>query len=190
VSATSIVVFDACVLYPAPLRSLLMYLAVTDLFQARWSEKIHEEWMRSVRRDYPDITEVKLQGVRQLMDAHIDNAIITGYEPLIDGLQLPDPDDRHVLAAAIHARANTIVTMNLADFPANVLESWNMQAIHPDEFVCRWLDREPALVCAAMKTHRTSLKNPPLGVLQYLSTLERQGLTKVVERLQLSQDEI
>jgi hypothetical protein len=85
-------VYDACVLYPAPLRSLLMYLAMTDLFRARWTEAIHEEWMRNVQKDYPDITREKAEHIRDLMDAHVCDCLVTGYEGLIPALTLPDAD--------------------------------------------------------------------------------------------------
>ena len=113
------VIYDACMLYPAPLRSLLMYLALTDLFRARWTNDIHEEWMRSVRKGYPDITQPQAERVRDLMNAHVRDCLVTGYEFLIPRLTLPDPDDRHVLAAAIRAGADLIVTANLSDFPRN-----------------------------------------------------------------------
>jgi hypothetical protein len=95
------VVYDACVLYPAPLRSFLMYLGVTDLYRARWSNEIHEEWMRSVVKDHADITRQQVERIRDLINAHVRDCLISGYEALIPGLQLPDSDDRHVLAAAI-----------------------------------------------------------------------------------------
>lgn len=77
------VLYDACVLYPAPLRSLLMYLALTDLFKARWTDAIHEEWMRNVQRDYPDITRHQAERIRDLMNAHVHDCLVTGYEDLI-----------------------------------------------------------------------------------------------------------
>jgi predicted nucleic acid-binding protein len=110
-------VFDACVLYPAQLRSLLMYLALTDLFRAKWSADIHAEWMRSVQRDHPDLTREQIERIRDLMDAHVRDSLVTGYEPLIPTLTLPDPDDRHVLAAAIRSGADVIVTYNLWRLP-------------------------------------------------------------------------
>src|SRR5438128_11085266 len=97
---------DACVLYPAPVRSLFMYLAMTDLFRAKWTDAIHEEWMRNVQKDYPDITRAKAERIRDLMNAHVLDCRVTGYEELIPTLTLPDPDDRHVLAAAIQAGAD------------------------------------------------------------------------------------
>ena len=98
-----------------------MYLAMTDLLRARWTDAIHEEWMRNVQNDYPDITRQKAERIRDLMNAHAHDCLVTGYEDLIEALVLPDPNDRHVLAAAIRAGADVIVTSNLADFPAGIL---------------------------------------------------------------------
>jgi hypothetical protein len=177
------VLYDACVLYPAPLRSLLMYLAMTDLFRARWTEAIHEEWMRNVQKDYPDISREKAERIRDLMNAHVRDCLVTGYEDLIPALVLPDPNDRHVLAAAIRAGANVIVTANLADFPADTLRHYGIEAQHPDEFVAHLLDLAPAVVCGAAKKQRESLKNPPKTVDEYLQSLERQGLALTVAAL-------
>src|ERR1700739_3411914 len=92
---------DASVLYPVSLRNLLMRLTIDDLYQARWSAHVHEEWIRAVLRDNAHLTRGRLRAVQEEMDAHAADALVTGYEPLIDGLVLPDPSDRHVLAAAI-----------------------------------------------------------------------------------------
>ena len=89
-------VYDACVLYPAPLRDLLMRLAVTDLFRAKWTEAIQDEWTRSVLRDRPDLSADQLQRTRTLMNDNVRDCLVTGYEELIPALHLPDPDDRHV----------------------------------------------------------------------------------------------
>jgi len=109
--------YDACVLYPAPLRDLLMHLAMTDLFRARWTDQIHDEWIRNVLANRPDLNRKQLERTRRLMNAHVLDCLVTGYENLIDGLTLPDPNDRHVLAAAVSADADVIVTYNLGDFP-------------------------------------------------------------------------
>ena len=138
-----IVLYDACVLYPAPLRDLLMHLALADLFQARWTDAIHDEWTRNVLANRPDLTPESLGRCRELMDAHVPDCLVAGYEPLIPTLSLPDPDDRHVLAAAIHGGAGTIVTFNLGDFPASALGPFSIEAVHPDEFVVRLWDESP-----------------------------------------------
>src|SRR5260221_12337375 len=132
-------IYDACVLYPAPLRSFLMYLAVTDLYRARWTNDIHEEWMRNVVKDHPDIERAQVEHIRDLMNAHVRDCLVTGHESLIPSLTLPDPDDRHVLAAAIRCGADVIVTANLKHFPAEAPTPFGIQAQHPDEFLTHQL---------------------------------------------------
>jgi len=177
------VVYDACVLYPAPLRSFLMYLAVTDLYHARWTNDIHEEWMRNVVKDHADILREQVERIRDLMNSHVRDCLVTGYEPLIMSLTLPDPDDRQVLAAAIHCEADTIVTFNLKDFPEDALKPYGIEAQHPDEFLLCQLELAPTVVCAAAQRHRESLQNPPMNVKEYLASLERQGLAQAVASL-------
>ena len=162
--------YDACVLYPAPLRDLLMHLSLTDLFRAKWTDDIHEEWMRSVLEMRPDLRREQLERTRDLMNAHVRDCLVTGYEDLIPALALPDPDDRHVLAAAIRAGADVIVTFNLKDFPADTLAKYGIEGQHPDDFVVHLLAIDPAAVCAAVKRHRLSLKRPPKSVAEYLES--------------------
>jgi PIN domain len=160
-----------------------MYLALTDLFRAKWTDAIHLEWMRNVRKDYPDVTQAQVERIRDLMNAHVRDCLVTGYEDLIETLSLPDPGDRHVLAAAIRAGADLIVTTNLADFPNETLARYGIEAQHPDDFILRLLDLAPNVVCSAAKKQRESLKKPPLTVEQYLESLERQGLAQTVAAL-------
>ena len=150
-----IVVLDACVLYPAPLRSLLMYLAMTDLYRPRWTAEIHEEWMRNVLRDYPDMTRQQLERIRALMDSHVRGCLVSGYESRIPTLELPDPDDRHVLAAAIHVGADAILTFNLKDFPIDIVASYGIDVLPPDDFLAFQLELAPKVVCSAAKSQRS-----------------------------------
>lgn len=129
------VIYDACVLYPAPLRDFLMWQALTDLFKARWTEQIHQEWIRNVLENRPDLTLSQLTRTKNLMNANVRNCLVTGYESLIPTLWLPDPNDRHVLAATIHCEADFIVTFNLKDFPSKLIEPLGVSAIHPDDFI-------------------------------------------------------
>lgn len=108
--------YDACVLYSAPVRDVLMHIALADLCAARWTNAIHEEWIRAVRENRPDLKREQLERTRDLMNVHARDALITNFEDLIPSLALPDPDDRHVLAAAIRGRADVIVTYNLRTF--------------------------------------------------------------------------
>ena len=129
--AKQIAVLDACVLYPAPLRDLFMWLALGDLFSACWTEEIHREWIRNVLANRPDLRPAQLARTRDLMNSRIRGCLVTGYESLIETITLPDPDDRHVLATAIHAGADLIVTFNLKDFPAAVLQPLSIAASIP-----------------------------------------------------------
>src|SRR4051812_27882011 len=167
-----------------------MQLALADLFRARWSEEIHDEWTRNVLANRPDIRPESLARCRELMDRHVPDCLVVGYEALIPTLALPDPDDRHVLAAAIHAQAEVIVTFNLRDFPASVLGGFGVEAIDPDEFIVRLWDEQAAGVLAAAKLQRASLKRPPKTVAEYLATLEQCRLTETVARLRSHEDQI
>lgn len=175
---------DASVLYPAPLRDLLLELAVADLYRAKWSDAVHEEWIRSVLRDRPDLTRAQLERTRDLMNLHARDALVTDFEQLIDVLKLPDPDDRHVLAAAIKGRADLIVTTNLRDFPAEALEQWGIEAQHPDEFLTHQFHLSEPTFLEAVKTVRLRLKKPPKSVEDYLDTLRTQGLLATVKAIE------
>jgi predicted nucleic acid-binding protein len=169
-------VFDACVLCPAPLRDFLIRLATTGLFAARWTDTIHEEWIRNLLRNRPDIGPEKLERTRSLMDKAVPDCLVTEYRPLIASLELPDPDDRHVLAAAIRCGAQAIVTFNSSDFPRENLLLYDVEAIHPDDFVQNQFDLHQEVVVSTAKRHRESLRNPPKSVNEYLDTLAAQGL--------------
>jgi len=104
---------DANVLYPAPLRDLLLQLAVSDIFKAKWTAGIHLEWIEALLRHEPHRDRAALERTRDLMDSKTRDSLVTGYEALIPSLELPDPNDRHVLAAAIVGRCDVIVTQNL-----------------------------------------------------------------------------
>ena len=174
--AQFIVIYDSCILYSAPLRDLLMRLALTDLYHAKWTQEIHKEWMRNLLKNRPDLTSERLESIRSKMDLHVRDCLIEGYEDLINGITLPDPNDRHVLAAAIKANAQTIVTYNLSDFPSSILGKYEINAQHPDEFLRHLLDLSPARVIETVQETRRSLKNPPKNSDEYLSILEKQSL--------------
>lgn len=160
-----------------------MHLALTDLFRARWTDQIHDEWVANLLENRPDLKPEQLERTRRLMDSHVRDCLVTGYEDLIEGLTLPDPDDRHVLAAAIRTRASVIVTFNLDDFPNDYVEEFGVEAQHPDEFITHLLDLSPGDVCAAAKRQRANLRNPPRSVDEFLETLAKQHLPETVSRL-------
>ena len=176
--------FDACVLYSASLRDFLLRLSFDGLIFPFWSEKIQNEWIRNLLRNRPDLKRENLERTCREMDFHFPNSLVRGYEPILPTLQLPDPDDRHVLAAAIYAKAKYIVTFNLGDFPESALAFHQVEAIFPDDFVLRVIGCTPVPFLAAIAKHRAILARPPKTVDEYLATLKRRGLPKTVAFLQ------
>ncbi|WP_227310736.1 PIN domain-containing protein [Acidisoma cellulosilyticum] len=174
-----VALFDANVLYPAPLRDLLIRLARTGLFRARWSEKINDEWTNALLRTRPELAD-RLPRTRALLNSAIDDCLVEGYETLIPALTLPDPDDRHVLAAAIVGGADVIVTLNIRDFPAERLAPFRIDAQHPDKFIRHTLDLDEAVAFSAVREARGALKTPPKTVEDFLDTLAQQGLAESV----------
>lgn len=167
---------DANVLYPAPIRDLFMRLAVSDIFAARWTNRIHDEWIRNLLKNRPDLNIQQLERTKNLMNAHVRDGLVEDYEIFEQNLNLPDEDDKHVLAAAIKCNAQAIVTFNLKDFPAGELSKYDIEAIGPDEFLRNQLDLNLALVCHVVKQHRAALMSPSKSISDYLDTLESCGL--------------
>lgn len=170
-------VFDACVLYPQTLRDLLLNLARTDLFRARWTDQINEEWTRKLLEKSPGKPD-RVARTLALVNQSVEDCLISGYEGLIPTLQLPDPDDRHVLAAAIVGRATAIVTLNLDDFPPDQLEPFGIEAQHPDTFVAHVISLDQEAACAAIRRMRERYKNPPMTAAEYVDSLEKKGLSR------------
>jgi predicted nucleic acid-binding protein len=170
------VVYDANVLYPSCLRDLLIRVAQAGLVQAKWTDQILDETFDSLVKDRPDLDPDKLARTRQLMCRAVRDCLVTHYKPLVDAVALPDPADRHVLAAAIKARAQTIVTANVKDFPARALHRWNIEAQHPDEFVLDLLDLDHQAVYGEVQRIADSWRRPPGTIEDVLLQLERAGL--------------
>jgi hypothetical protein len=139
-------------------------------------------------RQRPDLKPEQLERTRQMMNSHVRDCLVTGYQDLIPGLTLPDPNDRHVLAAAIKAGASVIVTYNLKHFPAETLEPFGIDAQHPDEFLGYQFDLNRAAICNAVKLQRARLKNPPKSAVEMLDTFASLQLPTIVERLREFQD--
>lgn len=177
------VLYDACVLYPAPLRDLLMHLAITDLYRARWTNEIHDEWINGILSNRNDLDRKFLERTRDRMNMSVRDCLVENYQYLIPALTLPDANDRHILAAAIHSSSSVIVTYNLKDFPREILGRYGIEAQHPDEFLMNLIDLSADAVFVAVNRHRTSLKNPPKTIDEYFSTLEKQSLGIFVEKL-------
>jgi predicted nucleic acid-binding protein len=176
-------VLDANVLYPSMLRSVLISIAQTGLFWARWTDEINEEWIRNLMINRADLDAARIRRTADLMNAAVRDCRITGYENLVGALDLPDPNDRHVLAAAIKGKADAIVTFNLSDFPEDNLASNGIEALHPDDFLINQLDMEQGLVLQAIHTQRVSLTKMPISADELISSLEHLGLPQTAARL-------
>jgi hypothetical protein len=142
---------DANVLYAAPLRDLFMQLALSRLFRARWTARINDEWTRNLLANRPDIAFEQTEFTKAMMIRAVPDGMVEGYEGLIESLQLPDPDDRHVLAAAIKAEADVIVTLNRKDFPHEALQPHGIEVQYPDEFLAVLSGLAPEVVIAAAR---------------------------------------
>jgi hypothetical protein len=176
-------VYDACVLYPAPLRDFLLRLARAGVVQPRWSDTILDECFRSILANRPELSAAALGRTREAMSGAFPFALVTNFEDRIPSIHLPDENDRHVVAAAVHGNASTIVTLNLRDFPAAALAPLGMTAAHPDDFVLERIAEAPQAVFAALAAQVAGLKNPPSTVADVLARLSACGLPRTVARL-------
>jgi hypothetical protein len=117
------------------------------------------------------------------MNQAVEDCLVEGYEHLIESIELPDPDDRHVVAAAIHTRADAIVTFNMKDFPPASLKQYRLEAIHPDDFILNQFDLNQADVLIAVRDCRVRLTNPQIDQARYLEILLKQSLPKTVDEI-------
>jgi hypothetical protein len=175
-SARFTAVLDACVLYPAPIRDFLLHLASAELYTPKWTDRIHDEWLRNLIVNRPDLEAAKLERTIKEMKKAFPDSSVEKYESLILSLHLPDEDDRHVLAAAIRCKADVIVTFNLKDFPTKDLVQFDIEAQHPDLFISNLIDLNPEKSVAAFLKQVSLLKNPPKSETQVLESLKKCGL--------------
>ena len=170
------VILDACVLYPAPIRDILLNLADLEIYSPKWSEIIQEEWIRNLLENRSDLSKLKLRRTVQAMNAAFPDAEVHSFEELIDLIELPDSGDRHVLAAGIKCKADAIVTFNTKDFPKENLEQYDMEVYTPDKFLNLLNKLNPSIVKQAFENQLVSLKNPPVSKETLIKTLEKCGL--------------
>ena len=175
---------DSNVLASITLADVFVQLAVDDLFNAKWTTDIHREWIAAVYKFRPGVNPQRLERRRRQMDAQAREALITGYESRIDGLILPDLNDRHVLAAAIHGRCELIVTRNLKHFPLHIMSAHGITVQHPDTFLKDLMRRNTLMFCASFRKVRIRAKNPPIDVEDFLTRLLKEGLIQTATELQ------
>ncbi|MDK8531798.1 PIN domain-containing protein [Corynebacterium marquesiae] len=177
------VVYDANVLYPSMLRDVLIRVAGSGVFHARWTEKILDEVFFNLQRNRPDLNPKKLSRTRRLMCLAVEDCLVTGYEELIDDLWLPDPNDRHVLAAAISCGAQSIITENVKDFPCSILDGFGIRRQSADEFLCELIASSPAIVQQSIGDAAAAFQKPPRSVDEVLTALALSGTPRAVEML-------
>jgi predicted nucleic acid-binding protein len=173
---------DANVLYPFLVRDVLLSLADAGLYRPLWTDRINDEWSSHLVEKSPE-KAAQVKETIQVMDRAFPEALVRQYEDLIDILQLPDANDRHVLAAAIRGGANVIVTENTKDFPLTVLEQYDLEVRTADEFVLSTVELYPADAVAALKRMRLRYSNPPHDPAQLLQAMLRCGLVTTVASL-------
>jgi predicted nucleic acid-binding protein len=168
---------DANVLYSVAISDALMEVAVTGVYAAKWSKQIDDEWVRNLAQNKLR-PQADFHTRRDLMhDACPDWEVPEDAWRLIEpSLKLPDANDRHVLAVAIAGHADSIVTINIKDFPISVLGPLGITVLHPDEFLLQQLELEPLVVLPAFKVMRARLKTPTYTPEKFVDALERNGL--------------
>jgi predicted nucleic acid-binding protein len=169
-----VAILDANVLYSAVLRDLFMWLAINKTYQAHWTDQIQQEWTRNLLANRTDIQPNTLERTQNLMNRALPSALLEHVQEL--DLQLPDPKDTHVLAAAIEVNATHIVTNNLRHFPMPILEPHGIVALNPNDFVMQLAQMNPLLVIKAVKMQHANLKHPSLSLAEFLNQLKAHGL--------------
>jgi len=174
---------DANVLHPAFLRAALLWFADARLLRPVWSIDVLTEWRRSVQRRHADLGDEKLDRIEQAFVSQFPDAEVTDYEAFINVIELPDENDRHVLAAAIVGRCNGIITCNLKHFPVETVSKFGIEVVHPDDFIVNIIDLDENKALGACKRHREAMGISKPTVEQYLERFEICGLIQAHQRL-------
>lgn len=171
---------DTCVLYGSTLNDLLLWLAEGGAFRPLWSEGVMAELRDNLIQagHNPILIDRRLDTMR----AVFPDAMVDGYEQLVDGMTC-DPKDRHILAAAVRANAEVLVTFNLGDFPGPSTESFEIEIVHPDFFLLDQLDLYPRLTLDTLARLTAIYEAPPVTMSELLEILERSGVPKFVEEV-------
>jgi predicted nucleic acid-binding protein len=175
---------DACVLYPIAMTDSLMSLATAGLFAAKWSTRIEKEWITALEDRRPDL-KGKLEFRRDCMREAVPDWEVPeiAWAPLVSSYELPDPDDRHVLAAAVAGHADCIVTANLRDFPSKIVRAYGIEVVDPDRFIINQWDLDALVAMAAFKHMRARWKNPQATPENFARALEQGGLPATAQRI-------
>jgi predicted nucleic acid-binding protein len=167
---------DACVLVPIALADTLLRVAERELYRPLWSERILAEAADAVLEIHPDLAPDVVAKRFAAMNDTFKDAPVEGWEIFEGTLTLPDPDDRHVVAAAMRGRADAIVTANIRDFPDETLAPLEIAVVHPDDFLLDQLDLAPRVVLDLLREQAAHTRNPPLTPTDLLTRLARAGV--------------
>lgn len=179
-----IALYDACSLYSNIGRDFLIRAALEGTVIARWTERILEEVFDHLTANRPDLDQDKLARTRARMNDAILDVSVTGYDGLADALEIPDPGDRHVLAAAIRCGAQVIVTENIRDFPAHILTPLGIEAKTSDDFLVDQDDLRPGVlhdIAEQIARTRSSHRDTPVTAADIADNLEHSGLLQTAE---------
>ncbi|MFV0375305.1 PIN domain-containing protein [Microbacterium sp.] len=173
------VFLDTSAVFGGALNDLLLTLAERGMFRPLWSAGVFEELQRTlVRRGItPDAADRRIS----MMRSAFPDAEVTGYDELIPAMTC-DEGDRHILAAAVRANVELLVTFNLRHFPDDALEPYDIEARHPDDFLLDQLELREDVVLTVLRTVLSSYENPPMTVDEYLELLARAGVPRFAER--------
>ncbi len=174
-------VLDTNVIYPLWIRDLLLWFAFYELYTPKWSKNIFDEWISVMKRKGIEGKEIKKRTKK--MNLAFPDALVLNYESLIDTLELPDKNDKHVLAAAIKTNADLIITNNLKDFPKDYLLGFGLKAKNPDDFLTDIIDLSHKLSVQAFKKLVLNKKNPPYNEYDVLDILRNNGLKGTADYL-------
>ncbi|WOQ17868.1 PIN domain-containing protein [Raineyella sp. W15-4] len=172
---------DACVLVPIALTDTLLRLAEAGLYRPLWSTAILDEMVEAIEEIHPDLRPGRARHRADQMQGAFEDATVTGWEPLLAGIDLPDPDDRHVVAAAQRGRADVIVTANLSDFPEPILNALDIEIQSPDEFLLNQLDLDAGRTMRVLHEQASATRIPSITVEELLRHLARCGVPEFSE---------
>lgn len=167
---------DACVLVPIVLADTLLRIAERELYRPLWSDRIVNEAKDAVAAIHPEITVDRIAKRFAAMDEAFEDAQIRGWERFEKRVILPDPDDRHVVAAALRGEANAIVTTNVRDYPADAVRPLSIEVVHPDEFLLDQLERAPRVVLEILREQAEHARNPHMPLIDLMARLDRSGV--------------
>lgn len=185
-----VAIYDACILYPFHLRNIAVQAAVDGLVDARWTDEIHDEWMRNLLANTPSLVAGRLKVTKQLMNVALPEATVVGYETHIQTVRLPDPDDRHVVAAAIAAGASMIITWNLRDFPHTELKKHGLTRQSPDTFLTSLYNQAPDMLVGSLAHARRNLSKSNVSVSAFIDILRAQNLTGLAAQIDKHLDDL